>query len=1248
LGTAAGTAPQHHEADAGFLAGGGEMGKLMRSLDWSQTALGPVDRWPQSLRTTVSICLNSRFPMILWWGPELTVLYNDDYIPVLGNKHPTRALGLPGHEVWAEVWPVIEPLLKRVMTKGEANWADDLLLFLNRTGYPEECYFRFSYSPISDETGGIGGVFTPVSDTTRRVVSERRLRTLRELAGRSSLAQTVDKAYASMAEALAENPYDIPFAAFYQVAPDRQQAHLVTTVGITPGSRASPQLISLTSPDDSPISAAARKLSVQTLSKLEDLGDLPLGPWGDPPSAVIIHPVCNPGQGNAESVLVAGVSARRHLDDSYFAFFELVAKQIGTALAAARTYEEEKQRAEALAELDRAKTTFFSNVSHEFRTPLTLMLGPLEEALAAPQLPPQIAEYLAMAFRNGLRLQKLVNTLLDFSRIEAGRMQASYRKTDLVGFTADLASQFRSLMEQAGLQFAVVCEPLMEPAWIDPEMWEKVVLNLLSNAFKYTLQGSVSVSMREQAGQALLCVRDTGIGIANRELPHLFERFHRVEGSRGRTQEGSGIGLALVAELVKMHGGSVSVESSPGEGTTFTVAIPLGTAHLPADRLALDSTLPSSAASARAYVDEAKRWLPAGHDAAPPEPAFIAAVSTPPNAAPEGVILLADDNADMRDYVKRLLENNYQVLTASNGQEAIERALANPPDLVLADVMMPELDGFQLLAALRANSSTRHIPVVLLSARAGEEARSEGMDAGADDYLIKPFSARELLARTGAHLRLSRLRKEAEVRESALRTEAEAARDQALNVLESITDGFFTLDQDWCFTYVNSEGARLLGAPLEQLRGKNHWDLYPSTVGAVVEHEYRRAVLEQRPVEFENFYVPWQRWFGVKAYPTQTGGLSVYFRDLTEHKKTEAAVRESEERFRQLADNISQSAWMADETGAVFWYNQRWYDYTGTTFDTVKGWGWQTLHHPDHLERVMERVKRCFANGEVWEDTFPLRGRHGQWRWFLSRARPIRDAHGKIVRWFGTHTDVTEQLEIEKELRQANRDLEQFAFSASHDLQEPLRTMALYSQLLDKRYGSMLDGEAGKFLGHIIDGSNRMSSLVSDLLTYVQAAVAADEPVEEPVDTELIFDDVLSSLNNTIRESNAQVTRSALPAVAVKDIHVQQLLQNLIGNALKYRKDEVSPCVHVSAKPTGSFWLFSVADNGIGIAPQFHAQIFAVFKRLHPKGGKYPGTGIGLSICQRIIERYGGKIWLESDADQGATFHFTLPAVVDR
>jgi PAS domain S-box-containing protein len=424
---------------------------------------------------------------------------------------------------------------------------------------------------------------------------------------------------------------------------------------------------------------------------------------------------------------------------------------------------------EELAKLDELKTQFFANISHEFRTPLTLMMGPLEDAMAEPEgLSAANRERLELAHRNSLRQLKLVNTLLDFSRIEAGRIQASYEPTDLALLTAELASVFRSAIERAGMRLVIDCPALPEMVYLDREMWEKVVLNLLSNAFKFTLEGEIEVSLRLVDSAAEMKVRDTGTGIPTNEIPQLFERFHRVKAARGRSYEGSGIGLALVQELVKLHGGNVRVESEIDRGSTFTVTIPLGKDHLPADRIGGARTLASTGLRGEAYVQEALRWLPERQDVA--DDVQIAPPLSPSEPFRHSVraseqpsrILLADDNADMREYVRRLLREQYEVLAVADGESALKSAREQRPDLILSDIMMPRLNGFELLRAVRADRDLKSIPVILLSARAGEESRVEGLDAGADDYLVKPFSARELLARVGSHLAMARIRRESE------------------------------------------------------------------------------------------------------------------------------------------------------------------------------------------------------------------------------------------------------------------------------------------------------------------------------------------------------------------------------------------------------------------------------------------------------------------------------------------------------
>ncbi|MEI2577995.1 ATP-binding protein [Scytonema sp. PRP1] len=903
-----------------IFAGGGEMGALMRnsfgdaerSLHWSQTLLGPVSQWAQSLKTAVSIILNSHYPMFIWWGSEYANLYNDAYRPILGaSKHP-QFLGQSAKECWAEVWDVVGPLADSVLTTGQPTWSDNLLLMMDRYGYLEETYFTFSYSPIRDESGGVGGVFCAVIETTERIIGERRLRTLRELASNTAEAKTVKEACHIATQTLSHNPDCIPFALLYLVEADGKQARLVGTTGIEPGTLERQELIDLTQETDCWHLARVRRTGQAEVVDdfATQLGTLFGATGNEPPNAALVMPIAQSGhKQQLAGFLVVGISPRRAFDDDYRGFFDLIASNVATAIANASAYEAERKRAEALAELDRAKTAFFSNISHEFRTPLTLMLGPLEDVLTNPSsvLPRHDREQLEMVQRNGLRLLKLVNSLLDFSRIEAGRVQAVYEPTDLAMLTAELASVFRSGIERAGLRLLVNCPPLPEPVYVDQEMWEKIVLNLLSNAFKFTFEGEIAVTLRYCNDHVELDVRDTGIGIPGDELPHVFERFHRVKGAQARTHEGSGIGLSLVQELVKLHGGTIQVSSVVNQGTCFTVLIPRGTAHLPSERIGATRLLASTAVGATPYVEEALRWLPQEEGEqgtrGDGERGRIHP-STPPQKAR---ILLADDNADMRDYVKRLLSQRYDVETVANGTEALAAARAQLPDLILSDVMMPGLDGFELLRELRAEPHTRETPIILLSARAGEESRIEGLEAGADDYLVKPFSGGELLARVNANLEMARLRQETTRREQELRAvsetaqrAAEATRDQISNILESITDAFVAFDHQWRYTYVNQQATKLLHKTREELLGKQVWEeVFPETVGNLAYQEFHRAVTEQVAVVFEEFGQPIGKWLEVHAYPSPDG-LAVYFRDISERKQAEEALKEQERKYRYI------------------------------------------------------------------------------------------------------------------------------------------------------------------------------------------------------------------------------------------------------------------------------------------------------------------------------------------------------------
>jgi PAS domain S-box-containing protein len=770
------------QAELEFLAGGGEMGERMRALDWAKTDLGPPATWPQSLKTIVRVMLDSRYAMWMLWGPELTFFCNDAYLPTLGIKRDW-ALGARSDKVWEEIWPDIGPRISQVLEQGRATWDEGLLLFLERSGFREETYHTFSYSPVYDDGNRIAGMLCVVTEVTDRVVGERRLRILRDLAARAVGATTVEESCRGACEVLEQHPFGMPFAAIYLLDQGSQSARrLAHTRGLP--ERALPPTLDGSSVTW-PVNALLSSETAQQVSDLPAAGiEVPAGSWPDLVQHAFLLPLKGSGSERLAGFLVAGASPRRLLDESYRAFFDLVARQIAGALADAQAIEAERRRAAALAEIDRAKTTFFSNISHEFRTPLTLMIGPIEEAAGNSATPAPVRELLGVAHRNSMRLLKLVNSLLDFSRLEAGRVQASYEPVDLAAFTSDLASTFRSAMERAGLTFIVDCLDVGEPVYVDPEMWEKVVLNLLSNAFKFTLHGSVVVRLHGHEDSVVLEVSDTGTGVPEHELPRLFERFHRVEGTRGRTQEGSGIGLALVQELVKLHGGMIHATSRHGRGTTFLVTLPLGMRHLPHDRIKASRPLASTAIGAQAFVQEALRWIPTeAGETSRRHPGLAESLASSADRRPvEGSgsrILLADDNADMRAYVRDLLSPVYAVEAVADGQLALEAARRERPDLVLSDIMMPRLDGLGLLRALRSDESLGDVPVILLSARAGEEARVEGLDAGADDYLLKPFSARELLARVGARLELTRMRRESEQalreREEQLRLATEAA-----------------------------------------------------------------------------------------------------------------------------------------------------------------------------------------------------------------------------------------------------------------------------------------------------------------------------------------------------------------------------------------------------------------------------------------------------------------------------------------
>ena len=1006
----------------------------MRAFDWSGTPLGPISDWPASLITAVRIILTSRYAMFVWWGRELINLYNDPYRAFLGSKHP-GALGQSARRVWSEIWEQIGPRTDSVLLRGESTYDEALLLMMDRYGYLEETYFTFAYSPLPDDQGGVAGLFCAVTEDTQRVIGERRLKLLRETASAVAESRTPAQVCEAAAECLASAP-DLPFSLIYLIEPDGKSLKRVAQAGIAPDHAAAPELVSLGDHEGSiwplwRVIESGEAVPVEDLD--ERIADLPTGEWSHVPECAILMPIARPGQTLPGGVLIAALNPHRKFDEEFKGFVSLLASQIAAGIGNAVAYETERQRAESLAELDRAKTAFFSNVSHEFRTPLTLMLGPLDEVLgkSSDRLPGEDHEQLTVARRNALRLLQLVNSLLDFSRIEAGREHAVYEATDLCTLTADIASVFRSAMEKAGLRFSVECEPLAEPVYIDREMWEKIVLNLLSNAFKFTFEGEVAVRLKAVDDAVELSVRDTGVGIPEQELPRVFERFHRIENSRARTNEGTGIGLALVQELVKLHGGNVRLESTAGRGSTFTVSIPNTKDHLPADRTRTESNYSETALRRKVYAEEALRLLPQASPAQGEGAAVPTSSSTSSprgtNATPREVIVLADDNADMREYVGHLLGERYRIHAVRDGVEAVEAIRRLRPALVLSDVMMPRLDGFGMLRAIRNDPVVNTTPVILLSARAGEESRVEGLQAGADDYLVKPFTALELLARVETHIRMAKANREAAEREAALRAEAELERHRLQELLAQVPAAIGVLDgpeHRWSYVndfYVSVTGRKsaqdFLGKnfreSLPELEGQGFLELLDSVYrtgrpfsGREVKAKLNSSAGGQLRERYFNFvYQP------IRDVSGNVAGILVHGVDVTDQVTARKAIEISEERLRLAQAAAQIGTWDWDGLQNTSKLSAELHQIFGTDpADPHHAEVWASRVHRDDWQSLQEQMQAGLKSGSM---EFEYRYHHpaNGLRWFYGKGRRLGD------RLLGILQDVTERKRAE-EMRQ--------------------------------------------------------------------------------------------------------------------------------------------------------------------------------------------------------------------------------------
>lgn len=994
-----------------FLTGGGEMGERIRNFNWAETSLGPPEKWPQELKTCVRIMLSSQQPIWLGWGKDLIKLYNDAYIDIVRGKHPS-CLGQPASVVWKDIWRDIAPLLTKAMTKDEGTYVESQLLIMHRSGFPEETYYTFSYTPVLGDDDKPAGIICYNTTDTERIINERSLKTLQQL---DSLLQkkTENEVYIQAAKAIEFNQWDFPFALIYKVNDEGTTGELVATAGFDEKRPNLPDIIDITNPN-AYTESFCKAVSENRLVESENngrWGNLPRGAWDISPHHFIHVPIKSASKKFPLAILSIGLNPYRKFDDVYKNFIQLTADQISLGVNNAIAYEEERKRAQVLEELDKAKTLFFSNISHEFRTPITLMLGPLEELLNKPDihLSPYERQHVEVTHRNALRLLKLVNTLLDFSRIESGRHQAHFVPTDLSAYTKNLASNFRSVMEKAGLELIVAEGTIPTPVYIDKQMWEKIVFNLLSNAFKYTLKGVVKVKIFTDNKQAVLTVEDTGVGIPTKELPYMFDRFHRVQNTAGRTHEGTGIGLSLIKELVQLHKGQISVESEEGVGSKFTVTIPLGKSHLSIAQIQENSEF--TEAISNVYIDEATSFLQ-DIKKKPTDEHIKYDASLP-------TILIVDDNTDMRQHIESIISTKYNTITAANGVEALKVVAEQQPALILSDIMMPIMDGIELLKIVKNDTAMAHIPIILITARAGEESRIEGYETGADDYMTKPFSANELLSRVKSQLKIARARQEVEQRLRGFLMQAPAA----IAILEG---------PEQIFSLTNTLFQQLIGRSQEEMLGSSLKEVFPEFKGQGIYEIFSYVYNNGEPFSANEFSASFLYQGNIRSvywdfviYPIKNekgfiNELMVHIIESTAQVEARKKVEASERQFRNvLVQSPSIFMLLKGPDMLITFVNEPLLASWGKTSDIVgnkllevlpelKGQNFpkilQEVYDTGEVYNGKEEKARIVKNGEI-KDIY-----------YNYVYQPIFDLDNSISGITVMATDITEQVAARKQL----------------------------------------------------------------------------------------------------------------------------------------------------------------------------------------------------------------------------------------
>lgn len=1293
----------------------GEMERMIQDYPWQNTDLGPINSWSSSLKTAVSICLQSPTSCTLLWGPSLVLIYNDKYADMAGKKHP-RLFGKSGSDAWGEVWDRFGPVSVPVLKGKSAARQDDLMFFdrLTSADLPEEVYQTWSWIPVKGENGTVEGILNWSIETTQKVLAERRLRSMRTFSERAKLSKDVLQLTSALISVLEQNKEDVPFAAFYYCqtpnlihkrrdissnnnatprvrpphdfhnppihlslklagsigVPDTHPAtplfleieldpitykpsvsrglitrYLSDTVipfpslsstGGTPTSSSingfdhtntyqntrSPSRISATSPNAWrwPIAEAImsrRPLLVPSLPS-EVAESLSRRSWGDVPRQAVIIPIWSHESEETplpQAVLVLGVNPRRPYDKQYEEWVNLFSTGLSVSLAAVLSWEAETQRAVQLAQLDAAKTSFFSSVSHELRTPLTLIMGPLHNALTTTR-DPKVKDMLNMASRNVSRLSRLVDSLMDFTRIEAGKLLGNFKPVQLGAFTADLAALFRSTIEKSHIEFIIDCDtssPVL--CYVDPDLWEKIVFNLTGNAFKYTLEGSITVQLHFRNQEVVFSVADTGVGIPEDDLDKIFQRFHRVS-TVSRSHEGTGIGLSLTKELVRLHGGSISVvsktknESHDGShGSIFTVQIPLGKDHLPPTHV--HDTMSEEHRYqhyARGIVEEATHWLDpvdvhSGRTtSSSPTLAEGSDTSSEMNKLDHStlffvktdILLLVDDSSDMRQYIRTMFVEFCTVVEATNGLDALElmdKGLR--PNLVLTDIMMPFVDGYALMKAMRERPYTRLVPIIFLTAKAGEEAIIDGLLAGADDYIAKPFQGRELVARVHLQMQLGKRRAELETRFEE--------RQREIQILSDVSPiGIVRTDARGSIIYSNPRWLEItgrIGLPL------NDWieSVHPADVEPV--NTLWRKALDDRmegSLEFRWLNGIWTKGqvvhLGVED--NEWAGILFTITDISDQRLYEAAkllhVQEREATARKRAEEAEERRREADERRRA---QELLIDVTSHELrQPVSAILNCSTLVKENLSRLREKLRKAQVTGQGFIPEGDLIGVMDEDLEALDSIYQCGLAQERIA------NDVLSLSRIQLQVL----SIQPVEFELVPEIR---RVMAIFhNELKMKRISLDLTfGDSIRLLRvrRIRSDKSRLGQVLTNLLS--NAIKFADTSVDE-------------------RKIQVTVDVSFDPPRE--------------GTCLPPLEDKIPE------DPAAPIYLYiSVKDSGPGLHPDDLALLFKRFQQGSNSHDVFGGSGLGLFVSRKLCDLMNGRIDVDSVYGHGATFRFFIQAL---